>query len=174
MSEERVNLRDFQEALADKVDRANAGDKSPAMLGIESGGERWLVDLAEAGEVLPLPVPTAVPLTRPWFVGLVNIRGSLYGVTDLSAFHGGELTPLKSQSRLLLIGSRIGTNTALLIAHTHGLKTVSAMEAMPAESAATGRQPWRGVRYRDGDGRWWTQLVLPALLSAPDFLDIAA
>ena len=58
-----------------------------SLLAFESGGERWLVDLADAGEVLPVPPLSDVPLTQPWFLGIANIRGTLFSVTDLAAFH---------------------------------------------------------------------------------------
>ena len=181
MSEERVKLRDFQEALAEKIVRAGGGDHAPAMLGVESGGERWLVDLAEAGEVLPLPTLTEVPMTKPWFAGLANIRGTLYAVSDLAAFHGAAATPQKPQSRLLLAGSRSGGNTAgnaaLLIGGTHGLISLATLQALPhepGEGLAEKRQLWRGDRYRDGEGQLWTRLQLSTLLSAAEFLDIAA
>jgi twitching motility protein PilI len=177
MSEERVKLRDFQEALVEKIVRAGSGDHAPAMLGIDSGDERWLVDLAEAGEILPLPILTEVPLTKSWFAGLANIRGTLYAVSDLAAFHGAAPTPLKPQSRLLLAGARAGGNAALLICGTRGLVSLATLQAMPHEPAASiaeTRQSWRGARYRDDEGQLWTRLQMSTLLSAPEFLDIAA
>ena len=56
-------------------DRSSAG-----LLGVQAGPDYWLLDLADSGEILPLPPFTSVPLTRPWFCGIANIRGSLYGV----------------------------------------------------------------------------------------------
>lgn len=54
--------------------------------------ERYrLVNLADSGEVVPLLPLTDVPLTKPWFVGMANIRGSLYSVTDFSAFQARKL-----------------------------------------------------------------------------------
>ncbi len=175
MDNERVKLRDFQEALTGKLGRA--GEMGPALLGVEAGGERWLVDLKEAGEVLPLPPLIRVPLTRSWFAGLANIRGTLYGVTDLGAFHGADPTPQKQQSRLLLAGGRgvgsPGGNSALLVAKTYGLVSMETLKAVPDEAAAGPVQAWRGERYRAGDGQAWTQLLLSVLLSAPEFLDVA-
>ena len=51
--------------------------------------EAWLISLADAGEVIPAPAITPVPLTKLWFRGAVNIRGKLYGVVDFSAWRGG-------------------------------------------------------------------------------------
>ena len=171
-----MTLRDFQEALADKVHRAGEGAAVQTLLGFESGDEYWLVDLADAGEVLPVPAVSAVPLTQPWFLGIANVRGTLYGVTDLAAFHAAAPTSIKAQSRLLLAGARFGCNVALLMSRTLGLKALSSMEALPLsvnENEATPQQPWRGESYRDSEGVIWTRLHLPALLSAAQFLDIS-
>lgn len=168
-----MTLRDFQKTLAEKVQRAGEAGTATSMLGFESGGECWLVDLADAGEVLPVPALSDVPLTKHWFRGLANIRGKLYSVTDLAAFHGNEPTPLKAQARLLLTGARFGSNLALLLSATQGLKPLPALEAMPGDRLAPA-QPWRGERYRDSAGRTWTHLLLPVLLNSSEFLDIAA
>ena len=144
-----------------------------SLLGFESGEEYWLVDLTDAGEVLPVPALSTVPLTQSWFLGIANIRGTLYSVTDLAAFHAAEPTSIKVQSRLLLAGARFGSNTALLMSRTLGIKALSALEALPAETAKAASQPWRGERYRDSEERIWTRLQLPALLNAAQFLDIS-
>lgn len=169
-----TKLRDFQEDLAGRMQRASQeGGMPQSLLGVEAGDEHWLVDLADAGEVLPVPAITPVPLTRTWFAGIANIRGTLYAVTDLAAFHGGAPTPLQSQARLLLASARHhGGNTALLISRTHGLKMLASLQA--AAGANKANPPWRAESYQDGEGCLWTRLQLPALLSAVDFLDIAA
>ncbi len=159
---------------------ASGDDSTKSLLGIESGGERWLVDLGDAGEVLPVPVLSEVPLTKPWFCGIANIRGTLYSVNDLAAFHGSEPTPLKPQTRLLLTGAHPGnhrgSHIALLVSNTQGLQSLSILAALPAETmsaAMSAQQPWRGERYRDAEDRVWSRLLLPVLLNAPEFLDIA-
>jgi len=175
-----MTLREFQSALAEKVHRAGAETATRSLLGFESGGEYWLVDLADAGEVLPVPALSDVPLTKPWFRGIANIRGTLYSVTDLAAFHGVEPTPIRMQTRLLLAGTGSGNrpsnNLALLMSATQGLKALATLEAVepPAPTGPAPAQPWRGECYRDSEGRTWTHLLLPMLLGASEFLDIAA
>ena len=166
-----MTLRDFQATLADKVQRAGEDAPVQSLLGFASGNEYWLVDLGDAGEVLPVPAISPVPLTKPWFLGIANIRGTLYSVTDLAAFHGSEPTPVRTQCRLLLAGTRFGSNVALLMSSTLGLKSLAALESLPGTDAL--HQPWRGECFRDGEGRSWTRLHLPALLHAAQFLDIS-
>ena len=147
-----------------------------ALLGFESGTRHWLVDLSDAGEVVPVPTLSPVPLTKPWFRGIANVRGTLYGVSDFAAFHGEEMTLLKTQSRLLLAGARAGSaqggNIALLMSATQGLKVLSRMESLSATGSVG--EPWRGASYRDSEGCVWTRLIIPALLTTPSFLDITA
>jgi len=106
------NLREFQAHLARRL--AGASEQSAAgLLGIQSGADYWLLNLSDSGEIIPLTPLTGVPLTKPWFVGIANIRGNLYSVADFSAFQGKEATPQNNSSRLLLIGTRHGNNSAL-------------------------------------------------------------
>ena len=111
----KTSLRDFQEYLATRLSQAAKGKGAASWLGVEAGGEAWLVDLSDGGEIVQTTQLTPVPLTRPWFVGVANIRGNLYAVTDLSVFRGGQPIVQNANSRLLLIGSRYGTNAALLV-----------------------------------------------------------
>src|SRR5262245_38984563 len=115
MARPQVSLRDFQQALARRLTEAQASDTMSARLGVQIGKELWLVKLDEAGEVVPVPTIAPVPLTRPWFKGLTNIRGNLFTVVDMSAFQGAEPTPMTPDTRLLLVGERYGMNTALLV-----------------------------------------------------------
>ena len=71
-------------ASADRT--ASAGRR----LAFKAGGMSWLVALPDAGEVLPVPTLTSVPLTRSWVRGMANVRGNLYTVTDLAAFAGAS------------------------------------------------------------------------------------
>ena len=71
------------------------------------------VDLSDAGEVIPVPPITPVPLTRPWFKGATNIRGNLFSVVDFPAFLGGAAVALTEQSRLLLVGERFLTRVEI-------------------------------------------------------------
>ena len=174
----RISLREFQQNLSTRLGSAQRGESSRALLGVSSGhgdDSRWLFDLADSGEVAPLTTLTPAPLTKNWFAGLANIRGALYGVVDFSVLRGGETTPLNADARLLLIGTRHGINSALLVNRTLGLYAPDTLTLTTATVAncATADAPWRGKRYVDSAGGHWTRLRIPALLSDPAFLDIA-
>ena len=176
----RISLREFQQSLSERLVSARRGEGGQALLGIESGaddlpgGSHWLIDLADSGEVAPLPALTPAPLTKPWFAGIANIRGVLYSVVDFSAWRGGAPTPINAQSRLLLVGARHGINSALLVRRALGLRPQLQMHAAgEAKVGADDTAPWLGGRFKDAQDVIWTQLRIPALLADPHYLDIA-
>lgn len=165
MGRRRISLREFQENLVRRLAEAKAGERR-ALLGVQAGGENWLLDLTDSGEILPVPPLTTVPLTRPWFRGLANVRGTLYGVVDLSAFHLGPPIVPSGHARLLLVGARHGVNTALLVSRATGLRSPEDFE-----SAGDDDRPWVAARLKDMQERVWLKIDVPRLLARPEFLD---
>jgi len=162
------SLREFQAHLAKRL--AGASEQSAAgLLGVQSGADFWLLKLSDSGEIIPLTPLTGVPLTKPWFAGMANIRGNLYSVVDFSAFQGGEATPQNSSSRLLLIGTRYDSNAALLVTRMLGLRNIDDLTAAPAEPGAA---PWAADAYSDHEGRRWKMLDVSQLLADERFMDI--
>lgn len=162
----RTSLRDYQRELAERLRSAGAGH-SPSKLGLQVGDESWLVDLADAGEVLPVPPITPVPLTRAWFRGVANIRGNLYSVVDFPAFLGRAPVAAGEQARLLLIGERFRLGAALLVDRSLGLRNAGQLQAVEGDPA-----PWARAHYTDADGRQWKELDLPQLAQHADFLAV--
>jgi twitching motility protein PilI len=164
----KSSLREFQAHLADRL--AGAGDQRAAgFLGILSGAEYWLVELPDSGEVVPLPPLTSVPMTKPWFVGIANIRGNLYSVVDFSAFCGRETTLRTGDSRLLLIGTRYGNNASLLVTRMLGLRNID--DLTPAAEDPRG-PPWGSRAYTDKEGHRWRVLNVKRLFADDVFMDI--
>ncbi len=164
MSATRTSLRDYQRQLSARL--ANQETRQAvSKLGIRACGESWLVDLADAGEVIPLPAIVPVPLMRPWLRGVANVRGKLCSVVDFSAFAGGAPTATDQRARLLLIGERYRMSAGLLVEAVLGLyrdEDFSDEPDMPAK--------WSKARYRDQQGNAWKQLDVDALTSHPEFL----
>lgn len=167
----RTSLREFQESLARRLAQAGSSQRR-ALLGLQSGSDNWLIALPEAGEIMPVPELTSVPLAKPWMRGLANVRGTLFSAVDFSAFHGGEPILPAGEARLILVGARYNINCALLVSRTTGLR---AEEDFEVESdLAQEAEPWRGERLRDTTGRLWTRLMIPALLANRGFLEASA
>jgi twitching motility protein PilI len=166
----RISLRDYQRDLAARLQSAGAGGAS-SKLGLQVGGERWLVDLTDAGEVIPVPGITPVPLTRPWFRGVASIRGTLFSVVDIGAFLGGAAALPGEQARLLLLSERFRMGSALLIDRSLGLRN---REQLQERAAASQRAPWIKAEYDDAQGAHWRELDVAQLVQDPEFLSVGA
>lgn len=165
----RVSLKEFQEGLANRLKAAATEAAPSARLGFEAGGNHWLATLDSAGEVLQVPEVQRVPLTRDWFLGVANIRGSLYGISDFGAFLGQGPTARGPENRLLLVGQPHGVNCALLVSRLAGLRNVADYETEPPG----GRAGWTLAAWRDKEGRVWQEIDTAQLLTHREFLDIA-
>lgn len=166
----RTSLRDYQRDLAARLQSAGSGGAA-TKLGLQVGDGRWLVDLRDAGEVIPVPPITPVPLTQPWFRGVANIRGNLCSVVDFAAFLGGSPTPLGEQARLLLFGARFRTGGALLVERSLGLRNPEELQPQ----ASSGPQPdWMKGEYSDAQGEPWKELDVAQLVADAGFLAVGA
>jgi twitching motility protein PilI len=127
--------------------------------------------LPDTGEIVPLPPLTQVPLTKPWFRGLANIRGSLYTVVDFSAYQGMEATPVTADSRLVLANARFGFASALLVSRALGLRNPDQLETRPDSPAPW---PWVGEQFSDNQGQIWRKLLIRELFNDPAFMEVGA
>jgi twitching motility protein PilI len=165
----KTSLRDFQAYLATRLTNAALGMGAASWLGVEAGGESWLVDLSDGGEIVQSTQLAAVPLTHPWFVGIANIRGNLHAVTDLSLFRGGPPIAQNANARLLLIGARYGVNAALLVSRMLGLKNP---EDFTPQSTDQSMPTWGKARFSDTHGNIWHKLSVRDLLADQAFMNI--
>jgi twitching motility protein PilI len=165
---EKLSLRDYQRDLAERL-RAAESSQNVSMLALQVGEQGWLVDLGDASEVIPVPPITPVPLTRPWFKGVTNIRGNLFSVVDFPAFLGAAPVNVAAESRLLLIGDRFRMGSALLVDRSLGLRNPTQLTARPKNSQSS----WVKGEYVDQEGRIWQELDVPQLVQQQDFLAVA-
>ena len=179
----KVSLRQFQQDLAQRLSSAKDAPASSARLGVQCGSGHWLIDLEDAGEIVPVPELTPVPLTKPWFLGVANIRGGLFSVVDFSAFSGQESTARSADNRLVLVGARLGINAALLVSRMLGLRNPREFQPVPANAAdGFAGTPWAGQVWHDGGSgsetrlriRSWRELKLEQLVEDQGFLNVGA
>jgi twitching motility protein PilI len=175
-----TQLKDFQSRLNERMREAGTTPDLAARLGLMIGGQRWLVDLSEAGEIVPVPDTIApVPLTRDWLLGLVNLRGALYTVIDLQCYAQLGRTEVSKESRLLALAARLEFNAAILVTRMLGLRNVASMRieedgAQPSAEeggfGSAGRPDWVGRTLIDADGHRWHELDLACLAAGSAFL----
>lgn len=173
----REALRELQSRLASRLQAARNEGQSVSWLAVESGGKRYLFPLSQSGEIFPWSSVQAVPYTQPWFLGVANLRGGLFGVVDLAAFVGGE-PPAQSQraapadASLLALNAALEVNCALLVQRLSGLRGVEAFTA--SIEAPEGSPAYFGHVYVDAKGVHWQEINLQLLSQSPEFLSISA
>ena len=167
----RIDLQSFQQELANRLASKTAAQVESSRLGLACGGERFLIRLGDAAEVVAVPPIASVPLTQPWFLGLANIRGNLYSVVDFARYLGRESeSGSPGHARLVLFGPRTGDmNAGLVVTRVLGLRNVAELApAAPPQDAPA----WYAQRWMDGDGNAWQEIDLSILAKDPAFLTV--
>jgi twitching motility protein PilI len=177
----RQSLRDLQERLAKRLTAARSEVAAASWLAVETGGQRYLLPLVQSGEIFPWAAVQLVPYTKPWFVGVANLRGGLNGVVDLARLVGRNEVALSkmsvedrvtSDARLISLHAALGINAVLWIDRLQGLRN-------PAAFASLGHKPENSPGYFarnlvDHQGLTWQELDLMGLTTEPEFMAIAA
>lgn len=159
----RFNLREFQQQVLDRLSEQASGEAQVSTLGVRVGETFWLVDMPDISEVLPPPQLTQVPLTKHWYCGVANVRGSLYSIVDLGAYMDNEATQREAHNRVLLLGQRFAFNTGLLVSRVLGLRNTQDWQQQEINGE---------VRLQDPNGQVWRKLDITQMLSQPEFLQI--
>ncbi len=170
-----VHLEAFQARLAERLKNASAESATSAKLGLLIGNDRWLVDLSDAGEIVPVPQQIAsVPMTKSWFKGMANLRGTLHTVTDLAQFAEAGSTPINRESRLISLAGRFNVNASLLVTKMLGLRaTIDLKPAVGITENRYGQFPWAGAYWRDAQDIVWRDLTLSKLALDESFILIS-
>lgn len=173
----REALRELQTRLANRLQAARSEGVQTSWLAVESAGSRYLFPLAQSGEIFPFASTQTVPYTQPWFLGVANLRGGLYGVVDLAGYVGNRATPMRAdtgraESRLVALGATLEVNCALLVDRLAGLRNAEAFTSSSEPPA--GSPEYFGSGFTDGGGAYWQEINLQALSQQPQFLSISA
>lgn len=137
------------------------------------GGEYFVSGIGEVNEILTMPVLTPVPGTKPWLLGVANIRGNLVAVVDLRNFVEGERTPLGDRSRVL-VARQPGGAVGLLVDEVLGQRNITD-ENLPADARQSDERYGRFVTRRyDLNGTLTGVFSMAALVRSPEFTQAAA
>jgi twitching motility protein PilI len=168
----RSRLREFQAQLLDRMQVARSGlDTRSNQLGLLIGADRWLLNLQQAGEIVPVGTISPVPLTRDWFLGITNIRGNLVTVIDFASYRGLPPTVQDKDARVVAFAPGLAFNCALLVSRVMGLRNVGEMELRQSDTDKVD-EAWARKCYVDADENVWTELDLSVVMQEPRFLNV--
>ena len=167
-------LRDLQARLAQRMQQVRSEKPGQSWLAVDAGGQGLLLALRQAGEIAGLGPVLPVPHTRPWLLGVVNLRGGVFTVVDLARFLGlrepGSASP-KEPARLVAFNAALGINGALLVDRLEGLRHAADLQVEDDADAAA-RPAFALARWRDAAGKVWQELDLAELARQPQFLAV--
>jgi twitching motility protein PilI len=162
----RINLREFQQSLIDRLQSADPSEYRHSKLGVIIAGQRWLVDVLDIGAVSPVPTLTEVSFAKAWFRGVASVRGNLYGVVDIAAYLRLGTLSEDSLNRVLLLAERYAFNSAFLVDRVVGLRDTTRWRQ--------NHEDGKHLEYQDEQGAVWYRLDVKALLEQAEFLQIGA
>lgn len=173
-----LKLRDYQNSILAKLESIkNADAAAPAgYLGVVIGSKNVLVDLQEITETLPLVDIQAVPLVKPWFLGVSNVRGVLYAINDLAQMLENTLTQISSNTRLLLISESVAANIAFVADRLIGLRSLENLTKIEAktdkksETESANNICLKPDVYEDAEKRIWYMLDCNQLVHSKEFI----
>ena len=132
--------------LADYERRSLAHDpgvpeqiEAPGLLrtiGFRVGEHHFVSGIDEIGEILMSPPPvTSIPSTRPWMLGVANVRGNLIALVDLKQFLFEQRTHVTGRARVLVV-RQAGGNVGLLVDELIGQRNLTDADRVGAEGEA--------------------------------------
>lgn len=137
------------------------------------GDVRLACNVKQVHEFLPIPAFTPVPGTKPWILGLANVRGDLLTIVDLAWFLYGKRSTVSMRTRLLaatLRGRPIGLLVDEVFGQRHFVSEEGKETHLPKNSALNN---YVHMQYRSGQDVW-QELDLDTLFSTTEFLNGAA
>jgi len=179
MSNENVSLEkllDYQRrSLAFEPGQISGQEQSGEWAGVifRIGDMRLACNVQQVHEFLPIPTFTPVPGTKPWILGLANLRGDLLTIVDLAWFLKGKRSTVSMRTRLLAASLR-GRPVGLLVDEVFGQRHFVSEEGKSTHlPSASPLKDFVHMQYRSGKDVW-QELDLDSLFSTSEFLNGAA
>lgn len=177
--DKRKTLRELQSRLAEKLQAVRAGDVTSAAvwLAVDSDGAKYLFPLSQSGEIFSWTATHRVAHTQDWYLGVANLRGSLFGIADFASFLN-KTKPLsrnllsRSESRIVTLNTLLDVNCALFVDRLEGLRSTESFRESTEPSADS--PVFFGHVYIDLNGVHWQEINLQLLSQQNNFLNINA
>lgn len=141
-------------------------------IGFRVGARNFVSGIGEINELLLMPVLTMVPGTRPWLLGVANVRGNLVPIIDLNQYLHGERTQPTERSRVLLV-RQAGGAIGLLVDEVLGQRNFTDEQRVDVQQEED-EQLRRFVteNVRQGEQSWGV-FDMSSLVNASDFQQAA-
>lgn len=105
-------------------------------IGFRVGDRQFVSGIDEISEILMSPPPvTSIPATRPWLLGVANVRGNLIALVDLKQFLFEQRTHITGRARVLVV-RQSGGNVGLLVDELLGQRNLTDADREGAEGEA--------------------------------------
>lgn len=161
-------------ALADQgltYSTQSAGVKNIAYV---VNGVNFYCDAQDIKEVSTCESLVAVPQTKAWMRGLINSKGVLYSVTDLSLFAGYGRATSTTKGHLLLLNGE-GQQSALLVNRVIGFRYFEG--ANEFDSLVGKQETLDGLsafvdKGFESEGQDWFRLNVSGLLASEQFREV--
>lgn len=136
----------------------------------EVAGERFVAPIGEVAEVMSAPeTVTPVPLSKPWLLGIANIRGQILPITDLAKFVN---LPHRTPPNQLLVIKYHNLQVGILVDKVGHIKSFFPHQYLPKSVAATSAfLPYNHGRFEE-EGQSWPIFMPSLLLQDPRFLQV--
>ncbi|HET7358990.1 MAG TPA: chemotaxis protein CheW [Rhodanobacteraceae bacterium] len=141
-------------------------------IGFRVGERLFASSIDEVNELLVVQPLTTVPGTRPWLLGIANVRGNLVPVIDLGRFLFEQRTHPGPRSRVLLVRQH-GGSVGLLVDEVIGQRNLGDEQrdvAEPEDDPRVARFVAENVVL---GGQRIGLFSMGRLVRAPDFLQAA-
>jgi twitching motility protein PilI len=132
------------------------------------GDNRFVAPLSAVKEILNFPSSlTQIPGTRPWMLGVANVRGTLIPVIDLQLFLIGTKTRRGRRSRVLVFDMGDGYSS-VLVGELVGMRHFARETAREIQASSNIFEKYVKLEF-DQDGMTWPVFSLSALAEDPAF-----
>lgn len=141
-------------------------------IAFEVAGQQLVAPMGEISEILALPEVVPIPLTKPWLLGVANVRGRLLPLADLAKFlnlHSHE----RLKKRKVLVIDEDGMFSGILVDQVLGIMQFSENHYQP--NALPENSPF--APYNHGvfvkEGKEWPVMMPSLLFTNADYLNAA-
>ncbi len=169
-------LLDFERRAQAHVAGAAEQVEAPGLwrgIGFRIGQQLMVSAIAEVNEILTMPAMTVIPGTKPWLLGVANIRGNLIAIIDLRAFVEGGRSVINDRSRVL-VARQQGGAVGLLVDEVLGQRNLTDENLPLVEPAGDERYGRYISRRYDFGGQSWGVFNMASLVKTPEFQQAAA